>query len=102
MIRRPPRSTLFPYTTLFRSRGAEARSRLWLLEQGVELLDLRLERGDFGAQRARAFGQRVGFLFEEAHTNAHLCPIKMKIKTPNAASVTRTNGQVKARPSLQS
>src|SRR2546430_10978600 len=23
MIRRPPRSTLFPYTTLFRSRGAE-------------------------------------------------------------------------------
>src|SRR3712207_7184350 len=26
MIRRPPRSTLFPYTTLFRSEGAEARS----------------------------------------------------------------------------
>src|SRR3712207_7879090 len=24
MIRRPPRSTLFPYTTLFRSRGGEA------------------------------------------------------------------------------
>src|SRR3712207_8109700 len=24
MIRRPPRSTLFPYTTLFRSRGASA------------------------------------------------------------------------------
>src|SRR5256885_5973610 len=23
MIRRPPRSTLFPYTTLFRSRGAK-------------------------------------------------------------------------------
>src|SRR3712207_7772631 len=27
MIRRPPRSTLFPYTTLFRSRAA-ARARL--------------------------------------------------------------------------
>src|SRR2546422_2811433 len=25
MIRRPPRSTLFPYTTLFRSRGSAAR-----------------------------------------------------------------------------
>src|SRR5260370_29152267 len=25
MIRRPPRSTLFPYTTLFRSHGAEER-----------------------------------------------------------------------------
>src|SRR2546425_8625691 len=26
MIRRPPRSTLFPYTTLFRSKGFEAYS----------------------------------------------------------------------------
>src|SRR3989441_12650575 len=26
MIRRPPRSTLFPYTTLFRSRGGQGRS----------------------------------------------------------------------------
>src|SRR5215471_21010601 len=27
MIRRPPRSTLFPYTTLFRSRRAPGRGR---------------------------------------------------------------------------
>src|SRR5436305_11854544 len=27
MIRRPPRSTLFPYTTLFRSTGPERTSR---------------------------------------------------------------------------
>src|SRR5256885_8655695 len=27
MIRRPPRSTLFPYTTLFRSRGRRLDSR---------------------------------------------------------------------------
>src|SRR3712207_8821538 len=27
MIRRPPRSTLFPYTTLFRSRAARAAPR---------------------------------------------------------------------------
>src|SRR5256885_4021184 len=27
MIRRPPRSTLFPYTTLFRSRSACTRAR---------------------------------------------------------------------------
>src|SRR3712207_7803086 len=31
MIRRPPRSTLFPYTTLFRSAVAEALSWLGLL-----------------------------------------------------------------------
>src|SRR2546427_4725051 len=28
MIRRPPRSTLFPYTTLFRSLGAPGRERI--------------------------------------------------------------------------
>src|SRR5256885_6910445 len=28
MIRRPPRSTLFPYTTLFRSGGSDALARL--------------------------------------------------------------------------
>src|SRR3712207_7931881 len=27
MIRRPPRSTLFPYTTLFRSRSLDRRAR---------------------------------------------------------------------------
>src|SRR2546429_8019786 len=30
MIRRPPRSTLFPYTTLFRSRGSEKWTRIFL------------------------------------------------------------------------
>src|SRR6267142_863026 len=29
MIRRPPRSTLFPYTTLFRSRCGPASPRRW-------------------------------------------------------------------------
>src|SRR2546430_11217661 len=29
MIRRPPRSTLFPYTTLFRSRGARPPAAPW-------------------------------------------------------------------------
>src|SRR5687767_15395412 len=30
MIRRPPRSTLFPYTTLFRSRSVVRREATWL------------------------------------------------------------------------
>src|SRR5687768_18106753 len=34
MIRRPPRSTLFPYTTLFRSHGAQHRGP-WLLDDEV-------------------------------------------------------------------
>src|SRR3989442_6254331 len=36
MIRRPPRSTLFPYTTLFRSRGRCPR---------IQSADLRTTRG---------------------------------------------------------
>src|SRR2546430_12723397 len=34
MIRRPPRSTLFPYTTLFRSRGGARAATQHLTEQG--------------------------------------------------------------------
>src|SRR3712207_7750495 len=36
MIRRPPRSTLFPYTTLFRSRAAEdGRVRVGAAVEGI-------------------------------------------------------------------
>src|SRR5258708_18595826 len=51
MIRRPPRSTLFPYTTLFRSRvgdGAAARARLAPVPERratlARLLDVARER----------------------------------------------------------
>src|SRR5438876_6603805 len=39
MIRRPPRSTLFPYTTLFRSthKGVEKRFESLSLEEGARL-----------------------------------------------------------------
>src|SRR3712207_7668958 len=38
MIRRPPRSTLFPYTTLFRSRGRPPRGRAELRSRSPGLL----------------------------------------------------------------
>src|SRR2546429_7220640 len=41
MIRRPPRSTLFPYTTLFRSWQRHARSRDRQLRKRVPELRLR-------------------------------------------------------------
>src|SRR3989442_11689303 len=40
MIRRPPRSTLFPYTTLFRSVGAEGTVAATQEAFGVRLHDL--------------------------------------------------------------
>src|SRR2546422_4695611 len=42
MIRRPPRSTLFPYTTLFRSRRGDARP---LGDAAEDLGEIR-QRGD--------------------------------------------------------
>src|SRR3712207_9173793 len=49
MIRRPPRSTLFPYTTLFRSLGGSRGQRL------TGVADARSRRRDRGpaAQRVR-------------------------------------------------
>src|SRR2546430_7490559 len=49
MIRRPPRSTLFPYTTLFRSSGSSSGMALGL--RGLRLLDDLL--GDVGRQIGR-------------------------------------------------
>src|SRR5258705_12530118 len=55
MIRRPPRSTLFPYTTLFRSGVGE--SRPGLLAVSLPSLTIR-HRAEHDAARARAI---VGF-----------------------------------------
>src|SRR5258708_29129577 len=45
MIRRPPRSTLFPYTTLFRSiAGAAIRSHRLHTRLGTSLADHRSQR----------------------------------------------------------
>src|SRR2546427_5834688 len=45
MIRRPPRSTLFPYTTLFRSGGGRgAAERRWIPGAGLHHQPLGLRR----------------------------------------------------------
>src|SRR5438128_3085738 len=44
MIRRPPRSTLFPYTTLFRSAVIEKSKRAYAQARVVEILDPSPER----------------------------------------------------------
>src|SRR3712207_9588152 len=64
MIRRPPRSTLFPYTTLFRSAGDEdvaGPQRAALNEHGrhraAAAVELRLDHGAF--RRAVGVGVQV-------------------------------------------
>src|SRR3712207_8985266 len=53
MIRRPPRSTLFPYTTLFRSRAVGEGRRVHRGEVAVPRLLLVAEHADREAGRGR-------------------------------------------------
>src|SRR3712207_7978519 len=46
MIRRPPRSTLFPYTTLFRSRGTEVDAHHGRQLHVAHAHPLRVHEGD--------------------------------------------------------
>src|SRR2546427_7130649 len=65
MIRRPPRSTLFPYTTLFRSRAAVAMGRVDAAAAARHLREALtgFERGQmqlFAAATRRRLGELVG------------------------------------------
>src|SRR5258706_8346915 len=97
MIRRPPRSTLFPYTTLFRSRRVGLATRGFHLgptpggRGGVEVA----EEPFHGAPLARLVGER---LRSEEHTSelqsltnlvCRLLLEKKKNNTRAAALVTR-------------
>src|SRR3712207_8878070 len=77
MIRRPPRSTLFPYTTLFRSFFQKRKriaflNRRFLTEGFLTALREALAEGERGAQArffdAQAFQKTEGFRSEE-HTS---------------------------------
>src|SRR5256885_4992029 len=66
MIRRPPRSTLFPYTTLFRSDEVavalelEALARLCVAQRRLELRLDRLLRIGVELLQEIALGPRIG------------------------------------------
>ena len=64
MIRRPPRSTLFPYTTLFRSQG--------LLSPGTENACLRLPRSMPSDFQLKMSAERInGFKLTLVHVSEH-------------------------------
>src|SRR3712207_8324800 len=78
MIRRPPRSTLFPYTTLFRSRplapGGDDRRRVGAVEVERSAVEVRhrdevdLDRRD-DADRALAAPDRKSTRLNSSHAN---------------------------------
>src|SRR2546426_5398607 len=70
MIRRPPRSTLFPYTTLFRSRrGSDADHRESVARRG--------QAGSGGRGRARRSRWLVGRRRSEEHTSELQSPCNL-------------------------
>src|SRR2546430_9329876 len=79
MIRRPPRSTLFPYTTLFRSRrlssdvGRAVRNRGWRSQHVRLRAKLRAEgrrsTGHHALFPSRASSQYSGVGRSEEHTS---------------------------------
>src|SRR5256885_6683331 len=78
MIRRPPRSTLFPYTTLFRSSAEgmkEQRAKLKELEKKLEqvLRDLEYRaREAVGAVQERAAATKLGDRKSTRLNSSHL------------------------------
>src|SRR2546429_8968065 len=84
MIRRPPRSTLFPYTTLFRSRRAREHGRLHF-DEAQFVHDLAHFQNDLVAQRQVAARQpRSEEHTSELQSRLHLvCRLLLEKKKPS-------------------
>src|SRR2546422_8372771 len=100
MIRRPPRSTLFPYTTLFRSRpGVQARSTRALALSGRPTREAEVqaaERYHVQSGRARRVGRRV--LQREAGATSRgilrkTSPSRLRVRRSASATVARGRGR---------
>src|SRR2546430_9020501 len=81
MIRRPPRSTLFPYTTLFRSRGRRKA------EPKGEYL-FRVPRSEFRAHSLGAMADRKSTRLNSSHSQISYAVFCLK-KKKKAASQQR-------------
>src|SRR2546430_16928052 len=75
MIRRPPRSTLFPYTTLFRSHGRNAGALL-----PDVLSDARLGHDRESEVRHRAVGDRKSTRLNSSHSQISYAVFCLKKK----------------------
>src|SRR2546430_8448979 len=93
MIRRPPRSTLFPYTTLFRS-GCDVRNTTWIL--ATALLSLAACGGATSPDGGGAVGQvTVGDTFFRSARNGTQNPA---VDTIVAGTSRPAAGERGARP----
>src|SRR5690349_6986412 len=100
MIRRPPRSTLFPYTTLFRSR-LEAQIAVVLAAVVGELpgdrgavLPLRrddVDMGDHGNRRAAGLRDRKSTRLNSSHVEISYAVFCLKKKKKTRRQITHND-----------
>src|SRR3712207_8252915 len=88
MIRRPPRSTLFPYTTLFRSVAASTTALILttLTVFLVTRLDALLFLGQLALQRSRDALDRKSTRLNSSHANISYAVFCLKKTTTEMAS----------------
>src|SRR3712207_7979389 len=100
MIRRPPRSTLFPYTTLFRSEDLIRQWRAELLhdvDTGVLDVPVELHAGRF-EHSLRGIGDRKSTRLNSSHANisyAVFCLKKKNNKSTLSVTTVRRNATLK-------
>src|SRR5438132_1849614 len=99
LIRRPPRSTLFPYTTLFRSRRGSARGRRPMAPRDDR--SVRSPRSGSPSHEMRRYITNRSIVRSEEHTSelqSHsdlVCRLLLekKKKTNKAKKITRISSQ---------
>src|SRR3712207_7029438 len=90
MIRRPPRSTLFPYTTLFRSQRAGPRSVARARARVCVRIDQRKDLFERGGRTLHAFHSRSEEHTSEPQSRQYLvCRPLLEKKTIHAFLHTR-------------
>src|SRR2546427_5048349 len=83
MIRRPPRSTLFPYTTLFRSRLRMVRVRAWRIAFFADLIFGMARKVDGKLRRVKTihiFGDRKSTRLNSSHSQISYAVFCLKKK----------------------
>src|SRR5256885_6330171 len=96
MIRRPPRSTLFPYTTLFRSISGTARETRVAILEDDRLVELLVDRPDDppGAQQ----GDRKSTRLNSSHLVISYAVFCLKKKKKLTAKMSKCALPVRRAP----
>src|SRR2546421_1827042 len=100
MIRRPPRSTLFPYTTLFRSHVPEHTELYWVLNTVTPLGELERQSQDRKSTRLNSSHDQISyavFCLKKKNMSAHRL---LRVQRPVSSGSAQMDAQgTGARPS---